>query len=496
MNRQLRICAIVTCGWFFVFLVLPFIQSVFHLVPEGNVTENRELAAFPKWGFRASYPHELQDYWNDHFGFRRPLGVAANQLAFTLGESPNSQIVLGKNGWLFYHENLITTKGPAAAQIATAAEHYLAYQEWLANRGIVYFLVLPLDKHNAYPEYLPDHLPKVESVDLYQRFRAYVQNNHSPLNLVDLSDITYAYKKRGQLLYFEDDNHWNDLGAMIGTTEMTAAFARVFPAIPKRQPSDYEWKQVPLTGGDLAAMIALPMLFPGTAFEVRPHFTPRAKSVDAGFTIPNYPPTRQPIATEIQDPSLPTAFFFRDSFMDRALKPISEDFRRSVYVWNFDNFLPDLVEREHPDLLVQESIERSLGKIVAPAPSIAAELADLKKRQQAFADCPAVFDRLSARAMPVSFRPRSPNAEERPRVPVLEVSGTAQVATVLAIDTGDGHPQKRVLYPRANKALVTLPGWPSEIRVEQRAGALAPDAALELTVKAIDPQTLADATKR
>ena len=64
-------------------------------------------------------------------------------------------------------------------------------------------------------------------------------------------------------------------------------------------------------------------------------------------------------------------------------------------------------------------------------------------------------------------------------------------AAILSIDAGDGFVQRRVLYPGAGTALIRLPRWPGEVRVEARAGALAKGTALVLTLKALDREPAA-----
>jgi hypothetical protein len=69
-----------------------------------------------------------------------------------------------------------------------------------------------------------------------------------------------------------------------------------------------------------------------------------------------------PLATECDDPRLPRAVMFHDSFVVAMLPFLSEHFRRIAYVWDPD-FHPDVVEREQPEIVLHELVERWLGLV-------------------------------------------------------------------------------------------------------------------------------------
>ena len=63
--------------------------------------------------------------------------------------------------------------------------------------------------------------------------------------------------------------------------------------------------------------------------------------------------------TVIDDPSLPRAVIFRDSFVSRLVPFLSEHFSRAVYLWQND-FDANAVEQERPDVVIQEIVGRHL----------------------------------------------------------------------------------------------------------------------------------------
>ena len=77
------------------------------------------------------------------------------------------------------------------------------------------------------------------------------------------------------------------------------------------------------------------------------------------------------IVTEIDDPSLPKAVIFRDSFTSRLVPFLSEHFSRAVYLWQND-FDADIVSREHPDVVIQQIVGRHLYNFI-PSPELVPE---------------------------------------------------------------------------------------------------------------------------
>jgi hypothetical protein len=71
-----------------------------------------------------------------------------------------------------------------------------------------------------------------------------------------------------------------------------------------------------------------------------------------------------PFAFETNDESLPRAVFFHDSYGAHLAPYLSEHFERSVFAWqraDFPVFDAALVERERPQIVIQQIVERKLA---------------------------------------------------------------------------------------------------------------------------------------
>ena len=74
------------------------------------------------------------------------------------------------------------------------------------------------------------------------------------------------------------------------------------------------------------------------------------------------------LVTEIDDPSLPRAVIFRDSFVSRLVPFLSEHFSRAVYLWQND-FDAAEVEKERAGGVIQEIVGRHLYNFI-PSPEL------------------------------------------------------------------------------------------------------------------------------
>ena len=65
------------------------------------------------------------------------------------------------------------------------------------------------------------------------------------------------------------------------------------------------------------------------------------------------------LVTEVDDPTLPRAVVFRDSFSSALIPFLSEHFSRVVYLWQ-DEIDADVILEEEPDIVIQEIAGRYL----------------------------------------------------------------------------------------------------------------------------------------
>ena len=121
-----------------------------------------------------------------------------------------------------------------------------------------------------------------------------------------------------------------------------------------------------IEGLDLAGMMGLTRVLRETNLTLVPRRPRRARVVEPASAEP----TDQIgyLVTEIDDPSLPRAVIFRDSFVSPLVPFLSEHFSRAVYLWQND-FDADVIVTEHPDVVIQEIVGRHLYNFI-PSPEL------------------------------------------------------------------------------------------------------------------------------
>jgi hypothetical protein len=243
----------------------------------------------------------------------------------------------------------------ALAQWAQALEERRA---WLARRGIHYLVMFPPNKHTIYPELVRGTYDQVRSQSRYDQLARYLRE-HTSVDVLDLREPLLKAKAQGRLFY-RRDTHWNHTGAFVAYQVIVNALTRWYPdlrpwprsalrGVPKFEPNP-----------DLSLMLGLSKEFPEWDFSLEPKFARRAHPAHPGPGLtPNLIPDKSPVAMECDDATLPRAVIFRDSFSIALIPLLSEHFARSLYLWHCP-FDPAIIERECPDLVIEEYVERRL----------------------------------------------------------------------------------------------------------------------------------------
>lgn len=335
--------------------------------------ENRILAPYPTlepvWSSVAAFGTGLDLWFQDHFGFRsvfvRWYGVTRY---FWLRVSPSPAVIRGKDGWLFYAEDggiEDFTNDPLLdpGEIANWRETIVRARDWCRAHGIAYvFTILP-DKHVLYPELFDDTVRQLTPVSRTdQVFTA----TYDTGVVVDVRQPMLSAKSH-ERLYHVTDTHWNERGAFIAYQQIIEAVrAQVHAVPPARDRSMFNRTSRILDGRDLATIIGLKRQLHEEDLRLLPKQPRGYKVLEPAGGYATGGDGR--IVTEIPGSSLPRAVIFRDSFTSALAPFLSEHFSRAVYLWQND-FVPEDVLEEHPDVVIQEIVGRHLHTFV-PSPEL------------------------------------------------------------------------------------------------------------------------------
>ena len=366
MALSTRLANSVLAAAFLATLTVPLAGHFCGLEGAGPLRENRGLAARPAlgttprqcWRFVLRY----RDYFNDHFGLR-PLLVRIHARASVawLDSAPNERVLLGREGWLYlnkWDKGIESTRAvdPFTLEDLERWRRVLERRrDVLAQRGITYVLTVAPDKSTIYPEYLPPAVTRVYPQSRLEQLIDYLRE-HGDATLVDLRPALVAAKHQ-RPVYYLTDTHWNEWGAYVAYREIVAALRGRYPGLEAKPASTFSVETLPdaFSGGlaDMAGLgdylredeIRLTLLSPGISRTVS---TESGRNGDVEFS-----------AAESPNPAAPRLVMLHDSFGD-SLKPLlSEHFRRAAF-FRTPRVSLQVLDREKPDVVIQEIVERSL----------------------------------------------------------------------------------------------------------------------------------------
>ncbi len=364
MNKKPRIFDSLLIVTFIVGLFLPLL-----LTHNGAVSpiEKRKLTPFPEFKWERSifvkYPSQFEAFFNDHFGFRDHLSQLYSIFSVILQSSPNPNILIGKNDWLFYikPKNGATVEyygknDPLTSKELSAWKTVLETKyDWLKQRGIQYLFVVAPDKQSIYGENFPSRIIQAGKQSRFDQLLEFMHDSEVPI--LDLRPPLLEAKVKG-LLYYKTDSHWNDFGAAVAQYSILQYLSKYNPTL---YPNDFCVEAFSWTEGkgrDLAVMLNLSSLMKEIIPILRNPLPLCNKRVIDERTDKTVPAT---FITECRIDA-PKALIFRDSFFDALQAYISQYFSKSIFVWMWpdSNLLKQYVERYQPDIVIEERVERSL----------------------------------------------------------------------------------------------------------------------------------------
>jgi hypothetical protein len=354
---------------------LPLVGTVFHLGQRPTELEGRELAPFPtlEWNVSSwrTLPERADDYVRDHFGFRgwllHALGVGKVR---GLGVSTSPNVLLGRDGWLYYSSAQVGTdyeqvRPFTPAELARWQQVLERRQEWLARRGCRYLLFIAPDKQTIYPEHLDPCLRARHAGGRLDQLADYLRT-HSTVTLIDVR-AALRQASRHEQTYFATDTHWNARGAFVGYRELARVVSDWFPQVRPFERGQFDEGERPARKSDLGCLLGLPGPPRDTDYYLEPRFRLKASHEDLPRTWLRAELTyTPPVAWSSPDTTLPRAVLFHDSFAIGLVSfapLLAEHFQHMVSVWH-DDFHQHLVEREQPDVVIHELVERKLGGVV------------------------------------------------------------------------------------------------------------------------------------
>lgn len=301
-------------------------------------------------------------WFDGHFAFRAWLVRAQAFLRFQLARvSPLPTVWRGREGWWYYAgdgamEETLNLTLLSPVELDAWCETLQHTADWLRGQGIAYVFVVAPGKQTLYPEFLPEGLhPRGGRTRVDQVVEALRARTSVPV--LDLRESLLAAKAGGPALFHQTDTHWNDVGAAIGYRAILRALPAVPGLAPPAGPEAFTLTPSPQPGGDLANMLGLDTTIRETELRLVPRQPRRARIIEPptrerGFGVPR-------LITVVDDPALPRAVFYRDSFGSALIPFLAEHFSRMVALWEYD-VVPETIREERPQIVIQQWVGRRL----------------------------------------------------------------------------------------------------------------------------------------
>ncbi|HEY9036967.1 MAG TPA: hypothetical protein VIM96_09680 [Pseudomonadales bacterium] len=357
-------------------------------MPTTTTFEKRSLAAMPKRPLRldemSAWPKAWESWWSDA-GYQRQAFISwHNRLRAAAGISPQTNVVVGKDGWLFFSGAEVLTDYRNAKLYRPDEierwQRYLRHRDQDAkSKGAVYYLVIPPNKHTVYAEYLPDYIRPLTPISRLDQIIAAMQG--SGVRIIDLRPALLEAKQYRQA-YHKGDTHWNLWGANYAQYEILRSLQQDFSLI---KPTLYSSEQFidadmkAFNDADMRYYYGLYYMF-GAAdrlSELQPLLTAldRRCVKDAPLALEPWKHVEKKVRNRVFvasqcDQGHYRALIFRDSFAE-LLKPfLSSAFSYAAYIrvnrpmtlhyWNY------FMDEVQPDIVLDEMIARHLRYVPKP----------------------------------------------------------------------------------------------------------------------------------
>ncbi len=367
---------------FFVLLALPL--ALMPLWGSNEAIEKRALTKFPAYmkdgRLNLEFSDQFEAWFNDRIPFRSWLLSASNLLQGEWLQGETSNVIVGKDGWLFYateSADYMDTNHLSDDQIRAMAVTLSLIQENVESRGGHFVFVSVPNKSSVYGEYMPERYLAGEESNL-DRIQAALPEYE--VNFVDMKDILTAHKEEG--VYHRRDSHWNYLGAVIGCDAILCSLGREHPSfanapftIEKTWRGDLD-KLIYPAGGTLDDQYVFDIVHASFHFEALKGSPQGTKDPLAQLEIfmsdkEENDDLFTAVNEDLADGSM--LYMVRDSF-GRALLPYMIDSYETATFKRTDR--PDLSAVANGSDLVYEIAERNLARIISTAPFMYAPVRD------------------------------------------------------------------------------------------------------------------------
>lgn len=249
----------------------------------------------------------------------------------------STQVLLGKNNWLFYKTELdghplwdyMGINHFTDDELAAIAANLVSMRDGFNERGVDFYVTALPNKEIIYEEYMPDTVARVDTVSRAEQLADYIWDN---------TDLVYVYPKQALLdakaegqIYYQTDTHWNQKGAFVGMQQLMHEAYGV-------EAKDLDSVSFDITSNDLAGDLAV---IGGVADKY---------NIDTTYVFDADTADKAQYRDEI-------ALVVGDSFSG-FLSTIAKGYYKEVHWIYTKDFTMSMLDEYDADVVIWESVER------------------------------------------------------------------------------------------------------------------------------------------
>ncbi|HOY33061.1 MAG TPA: hypothetical protein PKW80_14370 [Bacteroidales bacterium] len=316
----------------------------------------------------------LDDYLKDQIPGRNNIIILNNYIEYSIFRKVlnNQNVHFGENNWMYYiggvcRENYENRNPLTPEELKKMKDVLVARRDWLMERDIHFYLVFPTMSYAVYEEYIGPRLWRYHQKSKLEQLLEYLKLN-TDLDIIDIHNPLMEAKKNNYAdLYYRSNSHWTHYGAYVAYAAMIEQISRDYPETGTPLPlKDITWIKFPNYKPDLYVLIAI------EKFVKYCEYMPSNDKLTAATetTYPVYPEFSSPAPAycfhnkTINNPSV---LMYGDSFGGFLLYYLTNNFSKTYFLYTH-LFYPTIIEKEKPDIVIQEMADYTIYKILDQNP--------------------------------------------------------------------------------------------------------------------------------
>lgn len=311
---------------------------------------------------------ETGKYFEHHFPLRGKMISALAHLESTIfSTSPTDQVVIGKEGFLYYSGTIndyLGRKQLSDSGIENAAYNLKLLEENLSAKGVQLLVAIAPNKNTLYPQYMPSrYLAGARENSNLTRLQNALKNKE-----IKYVDFTQLFSDSKNVRYLKTDTHWDNQGAYLGAEHILNTWK--IPNIAAKP----KWQLGSGFIGDLQTMLyptskAKEPNWEATGLNSAEPASNKLWHYIAADARPDAPADVTANLFQTVGAGQKNLYVFRDSFGNALVPMLSPNF----HIANYSKLVPYDISaalRTQPDFILIERTERHIAFFATTPPEL------------------------------------------------------------------------------------------------------------------------------